>query len=394
VTDSSSPALDTTASLTLAVVAPLAVTTTALPTVTTGVPYTAPLAATGGVPPYTWLVGGLPPGLTLDPATGVISGTATELGNYSITVQVTDSNSPPTTATTDLSIVVAAPLDVTTTNLPDSETGEPYSAGLSASGGVPPYTWTAVSGLPAGLSLDSGTGVVSGEPSAQGGYSITVDVTDSADPASTTQATVGLFVHPGLAIGTVVLPHAEVGQFYQAQVQAGGGVDPLTYSVSDSGILPPGIQVSPNTGLILCTPEIPGDFSFQIQVTDSDSPPATVSANEEIDVAPQLQIISPVQVPPVIQNGVVDFQLSALGGYQPYTWSAPGLPPALVLLPNGQIFGPATVPGTFGVLVTVTDTYDPPAFATQNLIITVLPVASPDGQVRVMSGRSRVQFGE
>lgn len=99
-----------TASLTLTIDAgaALAVTTTSLPAGTVGTAYSQTLAASGGTPPYTWSLtsGKLPPGLTGDPASGVISGTPTTAGTYPFTVEVTDSNSA--TATGDLSITVDA----------------------------------------------------------------------------------------------------------------------------------------------------------------------------------------------------------------------------------------------------------------------------------------------
>jgi large repetitive protein len=77
--------------------APLVITTTSLPAAAGGQPYSATLAATGGTTPYTWSLssGSLPPGLTLNPSTGVISGTPDVAGTYTFTVAVTDAETRP-----------------------------------------------------------------------------------------------------------------------------------------------------------------------------------------------------------------------------------------------------------------------------------------------------------
>ncbi|MGH3159031.1 MAG: putative Ig domain-containing protein [Streptosporangiaceae bacterium] len=380
VTDEGNPPVTATASLTLTVTAsPLAVATTALPTATLSTLYSAQLSAAGGVTPYTWSIsdGLLPSGLALDPSTGIISGTATEVGTFAVTMEVTDSDSPAATATANLSITVAAPLAVTTNSLPGSEVAEPYSAGLSASGGVPPYTWTVVSGLPPGLSLNTGTGMVSGMPGSEGGYAITVDVTDSADPATTTQAIVDIVVNPTLVINAY-LPTATADQAYSGQLMAAGGVAPVTYSIPQPEILPPGLQLNPSTGAILGTPEIPGDFSFTIQATDSDSPPVTVSKPEEIEVAPPLMITS-LDPPPAVQYLGYTDQLTATGGYQPYDWIADEseLPPGMVLTSTGLLIGPAVVAGVFPVSVTLIDNNTPPGMTTMIVTIQVLPAPPP-----------------
>ena len=75
--------------------APPVIQPTSLPDGATATGYSQPLTAIDGTPPYKkWSVisGSLPPGLSLDPATGVISGTPTQIGDYSFTVQVTDSS--------------------------------------------------------------------------------------------------------------------------------------------------------------------------------------------------------------------------------------------------------------------------------------------------------------
>ena len=77
-----------------AAVSPLEITTTNLPNGEEGIGYSTVLEATGGIMPYTWTWSGtLPGGLGLDAVTGTISGTPTATGNYSLTVQVDDSDS-------------------------------------------------------------------------------------------------------------------------------------------------------------------------------------------------------------------------------------------------------------------------------------------------------------
>ena len=87
------------------------------------------------------------------------------------------------------------PLTITTTSLANGTQNVPYSASLAANGGTPPYTWSITSGsLPTGLGLDSGTGVISGTPTATGAFSFTVKVTDSASPAQTATKSLSIFI--------------------------------------------------------------------------------------------------------------------------------------------------------------------------------------------------------
>ena len=81
--------------------------------------------------------------------------------------------------------VQTAPLTITTTSVPNATRSTPYSVTLAASGGTPPYSWSLASGaLPSGLGLSAG-GVISGTPTATGGFSFTVRVTDSASATAT-----------------------------------------------------------------------------------------------------------------------------------------------------------------------------------------------------------------
>src|SRR3972149_6636198 len=131
--------------------------------------YSQTLSASGGKTPYTWSItaGSLPTGLVLNGVTGVISGTPSASGTNNFTVQVTDANGA--VASQALSIIIYTAISINTTSLPDGMVGSSYSQSLSASGGKTPYSWSVTLGaLPAGTSINSSTGVISGTPTAGG----------------------------------------------------------------------------------------------------------------------------------------------------------------------------------------------------------------------------------
>jgi hypothetical protein len=133
--------------------------------------------------------GPIPSGLTFHDngnGTAQISGTpdlGTD-GTYAITITAHNGIDPD--AVVHLTLVIAPPLTITTTSLPNAPVGTPYGASVVAAGGLPPYVFTLDSGtLPAGLSL-AADGSISGTPTGPTGTaSFVVRVTDSADPAQT-----------------------------------------------------------------------------------------------------------------------------------------------------------------------------------------------------------------
>ncbi len=167
-------------------VVPLAITTTSLPEFMAGSSYSQAVNVTGGKTPYHWKMpsGTLPQGITLTNSTGAIAGMSAQTGQFPFTIQVTDSSWPTQlTATQAYTLVGSSLLSVSTTILPQITDGSNYDASVVAVGGITPYQWSLSSGsLPAGISLNAGTGVISGTTQKTGTYTLTVKVVDSSSP--------------------------------------------------------------------------------------------------------------------------------------------------------------------------------------------------------------------
>lgn len=272
---------------------PLSITTSSLPSGTLAYSYNATLGAAGGVLPYAWSIisGSLPPELDLNASTGAISGMPTVAGNYPFTVQVSDSQSPPATASSPFSITVnttITQLTILTTSLPSGRQNNSYNAMLAATGGITPYTWSIISGsLPSGLSLNSSTGAITGTATGGGTSNFTVKVTDSETPPATASVPLSITINPAvpLSITTTSLPDGTAGTPYSASVTAIGGVYPYRWSII-SGKFPSGLTLNSSTGAITGTPEVVGTSNFTVQVTDSETPPVSATAPLSITINP------------------------------------------------------------------------------------------------------------
>lgn len=268
-----------TAKFTLNVTVPapgqLVVTLLGSTTATLDQPYSALLQATGGILPYAWsIIGSLPPGLTLNAATGAISGTPNKEGSYSFVAQVTDKIKG--TGFAAFTIVVgtgtpATPLVVTLVGPTTGTVNVLYNALLSASGGTAPYTFTKLAGnLPPPLNLLP-SGTITGIPNTAGAFPFSVQASDSKGATGTGNFTITIIQGEAPTITTASpLPNATPGTAYSVVFQATGGTPTYTWSVEPgAGPLPPGLQLIEKTGALQGTPTAAGDYTFAIRVTDS-----------------------------------------------------------------------------------------------------------------------------
>ncbi len=290
------------------------------------------------------------------------------------TATVTATSVSDTTKTQSVTITIPAAPSVTNTGLAVATVGTAYSASLTESGGISPYTWTLSSGtLPASMTLSS-AGVLSGTPMATdaGTYNLTFKVTDSGTPTPLTATkALSLTINPAPAItfSTTSLANATYKTAYSATVSASGGAGALTYNLS-TGPLPAGLALS-TAGVISGTPTAAGTFPIAITASDAFGDSQTQALSLKV-VYPPIAI-APTALPTAYVNSNYSQTFTATGGsgtgYSFAVASGTTLPAGLTLSPAGLLSGKPTTSGTPSFGVTVTDSASNTFTATYTLTI-------------------------
>jgi hypothetical protein len=230
----------------------------------------------------TYAATGLPTGLTISTSTGLITGTPTTTTGspFSVTVTATDTTGAKGSATFTWTITSGSTNTVTVTN-PGNQTGTvgtavslQIKATDSASGQTLTYSAT---GLPAGLTINTSTGVISGTPTATANGSVTVTATDTTGAHGSTTFTWTIngtgntvtVTSPGNQTGTV-------GTAVSLQIKATDSASGQTLTYSATG-LPTGLSIS-SSGLITGTPTTATGSPFSVTVTATDTTGAKGSA--------------------------------------------------------------------------------------------------------------------
>lgn len=323
------------------------------------------------------VTGSLPSGLSVNPSTGLISGTPTQSGSFVVTISATNGAG---TGTQSLTITIGLVTPVITSAATASGTGgQAFSYQITASN--LPSSFGVTGTLPTGVTVNPTTGLISGTPTQSGTFNVTVTATNAAGTGSQ-----GLTITIGLAIPVITSSASASGTggaAFTYQITATNL--PSSYGVT--GTLPPGVSVNPATGLISGTPTQSGTFNVTVTATNA---AGTGSQALFITIAPSLPVFTSASTASCTGGQACSFQLTA--AYFPTSFSlvSGSLPPGLTLnTATGLISGTPTAGGSFPVTVGATNGV---GTGTQALTITVSLVTPVVTSAATASGSTGQAF--
>ncbi|MEI2302278.1 putative Ig domain-containing protein [Ensifer sp. MJa1] len=366
-----------------------------LPTATAATAYNQSFGASGGTAPYNFSIasGALPAGLTLDAASGTLSGTPTSDGTFNFSIQATDTYGAAGVSGYSLTVFVQAPIAAATSATVAANSSDNVIA-LNLAGG--PAASVAVDTGPFhGAATATGTTI---QYTPVSGYSGPDSFTYTATNASGTSApaTVTVTVSPPVLVFSPAggaLPSAVGGVSYNATISADAGTAPYSYAIT-SGALPAGLTLDSSSGAISGRPSGDGDFRFTVTATDANG--AIGQASYQLAVSSGNFVFSPSggALPDAMVGEDYSSSISATGGVGAlvYSLKSGDLPKGMVLnVSTGEMTGPLATdatPDTYRFTIAVTDSRGASGSAAYTLTLNARSVTAPDVVVDVPAGET------
>ena len=310
--------------------------------------------STASSTPTSYTATGLPAGLSINTATGLISGTPTAAGVSNAVLTATNAAGSSIQTLTISITSVPVPL-VTSSATATATVGSAFSYQITASNAPTSYSAT---GLPSGLTINTTSGLISGTPTAAGVSNAVLTATNAAGSSIQT-LTISITSVPVPLVTSSATATATVGSAFSYQITASNA--PTSYSATG---LPSGLTINTTSGLISGTPTAAGTFSITVSATNADgSGTKTVTAT----IKPQAPAISSAANATAMVGTPFSYQIVASNN--PASYSATGLPAGLTLgTYTGLISGNPTTNVTSVVALTATNDG---GSGTLNLTITV-----------------------
>jgi endoglucanase len=266
-----------------AVQSPPAITSSASASAQVGESFTYQIVASNS--PTSYGASGLPMGLNVNPATGLISGVPTQSGSFPVTLTATNTGGSGTAPLT-LAVVVAPPPVklpvITSAGNVTVQVGTAFSYQITASNSPASFN---ISGTLPGLSLNASTGLISGVATKVESFTVTMSATNAAG-TGTASLTIAITAAPVPApfIISATSAAGDVGQPFAYQITARNS--PTVYRASD---LPAGLSLNAS-GLVSGTPTESGKFVIRLSAENSSG---TGTATLALTVAePSLPIVT------------------------------------------------------------------------------------------------------
>ena len=322
------------------------------------------VTANGSPAPTFSEVGTLPAGVTLA-SSGVLSGTPTQDGTYPVTITAT--NGIGHRATQSFTLTVDSAPTITSTAGTTFTQGSAGSFTVTATG-TPGPTFSVTGTLPTGVIFTS-AGVLSGIPTQNGVFSLTVTASNGIGSPATQSFTLTVDGAPTFSpSAATTFTEGSAGSF---AVTAAGTPTP---SMSESGSLPSGVSFIDNgngTATLSGTPTTGSAGTYPITITASNgvSPDATQSFTLTVlPIGITTTSLPDGSVYSKTNKVLYSATLAASGGNSPYKWSVASgsLPPGVKLSSKGVISGKAKTAGTYSFKVQVVDTKTKTKPPTQN----------------------------